>query len=118
MDAIVAVRAPVLASGKIGRESLINVADVIRMSAVTARLEVNKPGHELGSGTRRELNSATLNTESSSKPGNRPDRVGVPVVGVNTMDRNALVIRLDTQAKMRSDSVESSVKGKCRNFGL
>ena len=88
------------------------MADVIRMSAVTARLEVNKPGHELGSGTRREFNSATLNTESSSRPGNRPDRAGVPVVGVNTVDRNALVIRRDTQAEMRSDSVESSAKGK------
>ncbi len=56
MDAIVAFRAPVLISRKIGREekSPIRVADVICMSAVNARLEVNKPGHERGSGTERE----------------------------------------------------------------
>ncbi len=75
MDAIVAFRAPVLASRKIGREekSLIHVADVIRMSAVNARLELNKPSHELGSvtshergsGTGREWDSETLNSKFS-----------------------------------------------------
>ena len=120
MDAIVAFRAPVLASGKIGREekSPIHVADVIRMSAVNARLEKNKPCHELDSGTGRELDSTTLNSESSSRPGNRPDRARVPVVDVNTVEHNALVIRRDTQAGVFSDSVESSAKGKRRNFGL
>ena len=73
-DAIAAVRAPVLANGKTGRESPIHVANVIRMSAVRARLNVDKPGHELGSGTGRELDSLTLNTESSSRPVSRPDR--------------------------------------------
>ncbi len=46
-----------------------------------------KPGHELDSGTRRELDS---NTESSSRPGNRPDRARVPVVDVNTVEHNVL----------------------------
>ena len=106
-----------LASGKIGREekSPIHVADVIRMSAVNARLELNKPSHELGSvtshergsGTGREWDSATLNSESSSRPGNKPDRARVPVVDVNTVEHNALVIRRDIQAEMLSDSVES-----------
>ncbi len=39
----------------------------------------------------------------------------MPVVGVSTV---ALVIRRDTQAEMRSDSVELSAKSKRRNFGL
>ncbi len=64
------------------------------------------------------MNSATLNTESSSRPGNRPDRAGVPVVGVNTVDRNALAIRRDTQTEMRSGILESSAKGKRVKFGL
>ncbi len=100
MDAIVAFRAPVLASGKIGREekSLIHLADVIRMRAVNARFQLNKPGHELGSGTSRELDSATLNSESSLRSGHRPDRARVPFVDVNTVEHNALVIRRDTQA--------------------
>ena len=95
MDAIVAFQAPVLASGKIGQEkkSPIHVADVIRMSAVNARLEKNKPGHELDSGTGRELDSASLNSESSSRPENRPDRARVPVVDVNTVDHKAPAVR-------------------------
>ncbi len=101
-------------------------ADVIRLSAVRARLKVDKPshergsvtGHERGSGTGREWDSATLNSESSSRPGNRPDRARVPVVDVNTVEHNALVIRRDTQAGVHSDSVESSAKGKRRNFSL
>ena len=82
MDATAAVRASVLANGKTGREFPIHVVDVIRLSAVKARLKVEKPshergsvtGHERGSGTGREWDSSTLNTESSSRPGNRPDR--------------------------------------------
>ncbi len=95
IDAIVAFRASVLASGKIGREekSPIHVADVIRMSTVNARLEVNKPGHDLGSGTGREWNSTTLNSESSSKSRNRPDRARVPVVDVNTVEHKATAVR-------------------------
>ncbi len=56
MNAIVAFQAPVLANGKIGRneKSQIHVADVIRMSAVNARLELNKPSHELSSVTGHE----------------------------------------------------------------
>ena len=81
-DAIAAVRAPVLANGKTGREFPIHVVDVIRLSAVKARLKVEKPshergsvtGHERGSGTGREWDSSTLNTESSSRPVSRPDR--------------------------------------------
>ena len=68
-NAIAAVRAPVLANGKTGRESPIHVANVIRMSAVKARLKVEKPSHERGSvtshergsGTGREWDSSTLN---------------------------------------------------------
>jgi hypothetical protein len=80
MDVIAVVRAPVLANGKTGLESPIHVANVIRMSAVRARLKVDK----LGSGTGRELDSSTLNTESSSRLGNRPDRARVPVVNFRT----------------------------------
>ena len=68
------------------------MADVIRMSAVNARLEKNKPGHELDSGTGRELDSETLNSESSSRPVSRPDRARVPVVDVNTVDHKATAV--------------------------
>ncbi len=54
------------------------------MSAVRVWLKVDKPGHERGSGTGREWDSATLNTESSSRPGNRTDRARVPVVDLET----------------------------------
>ena len=118
MDAIAAVRTPVLANGKTGLESPIKVADVIRMSAVTARLEVNKPGHELGSVTGRKLDSATLNTESSSRPGIRPDRARVPVVDIRAVEHKATAVRRGARAGVISDSVESSAKGKRRNFSL
>ena len=118
MDAIAAVRAPVLANGKTGRESPIHVANVIRMSAVRARLKVDKPGHELGSGTGREWDSATLNSESSSRPGNRPDRARVPVVDVRTVEHKATAVRYGARAGVISDSVESSAKGKRVKFGL
>ncbi len=88
------------------------------MSAVRARLKVDKPGHELGLGTGRELDSATLNTESSSRPGNRPDRARVPVVDVRTVDHKATAARRGARAGVISDSVESSAKGKRRNFSL
>ncbi len=118
MDAIVAFRAPVLASGKIGREEMspIHVTNVIRMSAVNARLEVNKPSHERGSGTGREWDSATLNSESSSRPGNRLDRARVPVVDVNTVDYKATAVRYGARAGVISDSVESSAGGKRGKF--
>ncbi len=118
MDAITAVQAPVLANGKTGRESPIHVAIVIRMSAVRARLKVDEPGHELGSGTGRELDSATLSTESSSRPGNRPDRARVPVVDVRTVEHKATAVRHGERAGVISDNVESSAKGKRRNFVL
>ena len=117
-DAIAAVRAPVLANGKTGRESPIHVANVIRMSAVRARLNVDKPGHELGSGTGRELDSSTLNTESSSRPVSRPDRARVPVVDVNTVDHKATAARYGARAGVNSDSVESSAGGKRGKFDL
>ncbi len=72
--------------------------DVIRISAVRARLKVDKPDHERGSGTGREWDSATLNTESSSRPGNRPDRSRVPVVDVRTMKLNATAVRRGARA--------------------
>ena len=108
MDAIAAVRAPVLANGKTGRESPIHVANVIRMSAVRARLKVDKPGHERGSGTNRKWDSATLNMKSSSRPGNRPDRARVPVVDVRTVEHKATAVRRDARAGVISDSVELS----------
>ena len=77
------------------------------MSAVRARLKVDKPGHERGSGTGREWDSTTLNSESSSRPVNRPDRARVPVVDVNTVDYKATAVRRGAQAGVISDSVES-----------
>ena len=107
-----------LANGKTEREFPIHVANVIRMSAVNARLEKNKSGHELDSGTGRELDSATLNSESSSRPVSRPDRARVPVVDVNTVDHKATAARYGARAGVNSDSVESSAKGKCVKFSL
>ena len=46
--------------------------------------------------TGRELNSAVTIKESSSIPGNKPDRADVPVVDVNIVEHNASVIRRDT----------------------
>ncbi len=88
------------------------------MSAVRAWLKVDKPGHELGSGTGREWDYATLNSEFSSRPGNRPDRARVPVVNVRTVEHKATAVRRGARAGVISDSVESSAKGKRRNFSL
>ncbi len=84
---------------------------MVCMSDMNARLDETKPGHEQSSGTGRELNSATLNTESGLKPENKPGRSDLPVVDVN-MKQKASVIRRDTQAGVSSDSVESSAKSK------
>ncbi len=102
------------------------MADVIRMSAVNARLEVIKPshergsvtGHERGSWTGRELDSATLNSKSSSRSGNMPNCARVPVVDVNTVDHKATAVRYEARAGVISDSVESSAGGKRGKFDL
>ena len=83
------------------------------MSAVRARLKVEKPshergsvtGHERGSGTGREWDSSTLNSESSSRPVNRPDRARVPVVDVRTVEHKATAVRRDARAGVISDSL-------------
>jgi hypothetical protein len=85
---------------------------------VNARLKVNKPGHELGSGTGRELDSATLNTESSSRPGKRSDRARVSVVDVRTVEHKATAVRYGARAGVITNSVESSAKGKRVKFSL
>ncbi len=85
---------------------------------MNAWLEVNKPGHEVDPGTGRELDSATLNLESSSRPGNRLDRARVPVVDVRTVEHKATAARYGARAKVIFDSVESSAKGKRVKFDL
>ncbi len=85
---------------------------------MNARLKVNKPSHGLDSGTGRELDSATLNSEPSLRLGNTPDCARVPVVDVNTVEHKATAVRYGARAGVIFVNVKSSAKVKRVKFDL